>query len=146
MDGQVLAAIITAIFAVLMSLLNIIITLKDRKATLVVQNIASNRIKWIEDMRKIMQEFAEAYIKEDKEQLKIIRSKMDVYMKFDDESYEDLYLRIDECMKNQYTDSGYKGFMRECQNVLQRVWKRMKIETGMDIKDDLAIRKKVLGH
>lgn len=57
-----------------------------------------------------------------------------------------LYLRIDECMKSQYTDSGYEEFMRECQNVLQRVWKRMKIETGMDIKDDLAIRKKVLGH
>lgn len=143
MDGEVLAAFITSALAFIISIANIVITLRDRKTTLIVQNIASNRIKWIEDMRSLMQSFAVAYIEGEKEELKIIKAKMDVYMRFDDESYSDLYAQLNACMSDPYMEKNYEALMKACQNVLHRVWRRMKIETGMSNEDDLEIREKV---
>lgn len=146
MDIQVWVALIAAIASLIISGVNIVITLKENKKTLIVQNIASNRIKWIEQMRILIQEFAIAYIKGERDKLKIIKVKMDVYMRYNDESYNGLYEQIDKCIAEVYSEQGYRELMNEGQEVLGKVWKRMKLETGMGRRDDSKIRKEIFNR
>lgn len=75
-----LAPIIISVFAIIMSMVNLVITKRNNRSNV----ISNNRIKWMNQTRNLLEEFLEEYITGGEEiRLKIIKSQIDLYIRFD---------------------------------------------------------------
>lgn len=136
---------ITAILPIVISLVALIVSfmnyMNDRNK--VISGVVStDRMKWISDVRSLMFDFLELYIKgAENDKLKIIKSKIDLYIIYEKDSYKNFEEKLKYCISNPYTDEDYRELVSETQIMLNKVWVRIKDETGISKRDEKRINK-----
>lgn len=134
-------SIILSILAFAMSVLNYALS----RRRLVAEAIAENRMEWIKAVRELLNSFVESYLnKEDSLKLRIRKSKIDLYIKRGDPVYSGLDNILERCINTGYNEEDYSKLIYECQQVLNTVWRRMKLESGISKKEESKIRRIIL--
>lgn len=132
--------IVVSIIALVVSFMNY---LNDRNKV-ISSVVSADRMKWISDVRNLMSLFLEAYIKgTENDELKIIKAKIDLYIIYEKDSYKSFEEKLNYCISNPYTDKDYRELTKETQIVLNKVWVRIKDETGISKRDEKRINKLV---
>ena len=136
---------ITTILPIGISLIALIVSimnyLNDRNKV-ISSVVSTDRMKWISDVRNLMFLFLESYLKgSKKDKLKIIKSKIDLYIIYEKDSYKSFEEKLNYCISNPYTDEDYRELISETQIMLNKVWVRIKDETGIVKRDEKRINK-----
>ena len=131
-------SITISVFALFISAINTYISKKN----LLANTIAENRMDWIVQVRNLVGLFLEKYIKqESKFELSIVKSKIDLYIIYDKPSYSAFEHKLSYCIENPYTESDYKELVELSQKVLNDVWVRIKMESGISRWEEKTIIK-----
>lgn len=138
---QNISLVVSSILSILAFIISVGNFLIERRKV-VTESIAINRMEWIKDVRKLMMDFLNAYLqKQSKDKLQILRMRIDLYTRIDSEAYERLNEQLDHCINNPFSIENYNLLLLECQRVLNSVWRRMKLESGINDKRDKKIQK-----
>lgn len=131
---------VISIVALIISFMNYL----NARKKIISDIVSTDRTKWISDIRKLMSLFLESYIKGENDSLKIIKSKIDLYIIYEKDSYNNFEQKLNYCISNPYTDEDYRELVSETQIMLNKVWVRIKDETGILKSDEKRIRKKLI--
>jgi len=111
------------------------------KSKMTAEFIAKNRMEWIKDVRKLMYEFIASYYKKEGEEcLRLCQAKISMYTRKNSEAYARLDEQLEICINNEFNMQDYNILIEECQNVLNDVWRRLKLESGMNSAKDKKIQ------
>lgn len=111
------------------------------KSKITAEFIAKNRMEWIKDVRKLMYEFIASYYKKEGEEcLRLCQTKISMYTRKNSEAYARLDEQLEICINNEFNMQDYNILIEECQNVLNDVWRRLKLESGMNSAKDKKIQ------
>lgn len=103
--------------------------------------IATNRLDWIKEVRALLTQFINKYLDgAEKNELNKIRYEVELYFgryKYDTE----LSKILEKFVENEEDD--IKVLLKVIQPVLASPWLRMKLETGVSMKQDTTIANKV---
>lgn len=131
----------SVIVASAISLATYFTDIRKHKEDIVTQAITVNRIEWITNVRKLIGEFLSAYmIEKPEKELNILRMQIELYIR-NNEDYRELSLALENCCKKDYSEDNLNELIKASQIVLQRVWRRIKVEGGQRKKDDERMRK-----
>lgn len=134
---SIFVSIVISIAAFFVSVYN----LHLNKGKITAEFIAKNRMEWIKDVRKLMYEFIASYYKrEGKECLRLCQAKISMYTRKNSEWYAGLDEQLEICINNEFNMQDYNILIEECQNVLNDVWRRLKLESGMNSARDKKIQ------
>ena len=136
MDIENIVALVTAIAAFAISLINVILS----KQRLTSEIITKNRMDWIAEVRSLVSDFLKIYVEQgNNTELKNIRNKISLYMREDHTSYSDLLSQLDRCIASGYNQQNCDEAIQKAQVVFSEVWIRMKREAGMTKQTDEKI-------
>ena len=128
MDTENIVALVTAIAAFAISLINVILSKKRLSSEI----ITKNRMDWIAEVRSLVSDFLKIYVENgNNTELKKIRNKISLYMRSGNESYSYLLSQLDYCIASGYDQSSCDEVIRKAQIVFSEVWIRMKREAGI---------------
>lgn len=131
-----IAPILVSILALGISIWNVF----NVKKEIIANTVAADRMEWIAQVRNLIGDFLEKYIRQDGEnELKIIKAKIDLYIVYGKGPYIDFEKKMNYCIQNKYTDSDYRELVTLSQKVLNDVWRRRKIESGISIREEKQI-------
>lgn len=132
--------IIVSMLALVVSAINAY----NGKREVLANTIAENRMDWIAQVRSLIGEFIEKYIKRDDElELAIVKSKIDLYIVYNSEWYAEFEKKMEYCVKNPYTETDYKELVILSQKVINNVWTRIKLESGISRSEERRIAKTI---
>lgn len=133
----------SVIVATIISLATFFSDIRKHKQDLIAQAITANRIEWITNVRKLVGDFLSAYVsKRSQEDLTVIRIQIELYL-CKNRYYNRLSLLLKDCCDGTYSLEKVEKVIEEAQIVLQRAWRRIKIEGGQNKKDDQYITEAV---
>jgi len=128
---------------IISSIISIITTLlsqKNTKKALVAQSITVNRIEWISNVRNLVSKFLYAYIDQQSKN-ELIKIKTQIILYFSkNEDYKNLVLLLEDACMGTYCPEKVTQIVNETQVVLQRTWRRIKLEGGQSKKEDIRIK------
>ncbi|MCR4767878.1 MAG: hypothetical protein K5875_07960 [Saccharofermentans sp.] len=141
MDENVVAALVGAGSAIIVSIITVIINLFISRKGVKTETITKNRISWIEDVRKLTMEFMEYYANTSSvtriKDLKRIRNKVCLYTRRGVKSYSAFTTAMDKCISNpDYNEQDLEALIESAQYTFSEVWLRAKREAGISQRED----------
>jgi hypothetical protein len=120
---------IASIGAVVISITGLLL----QKKAVVATSISASRIKWIEDVRTLTNNFLREYKKgeEGKSELLQINANIRLYLSRGNTDYIKLVNILDECLYKPYSDDIYIRLIDEAQDLFHQVWTYAKVEAGI---------------
>ena len=105
--------------------------------------VTINRMKWISDVRQLVSEFIECYLKNncDKSELSIIKYKIDLYFDFNNDDQKRLSISMNELINNN--NISIEQIVSNSQAVLANSWKRIKLESKVNLFNERMFRRKI---
>ncbi|MFQ9515382.1 MAG: hypothetical protein ACLRZ9_06100 [Eubacterium sp.] len=134
----VIVSTILSVFAFGISVYNLIL----QKRKIVAEAMVNNRTEWMNNIRRLMLEFLECYYtKQDSERLQLCKTKIELYTRRDSPAYKNLNKALNFCVNDEFSEENYDRLIVECQKVLNDVWIRAKIESGISTRQDKRMYK-----
>lgn len=126
---------ITIFLAFAAFVISIVTAITNRKK-LITSAISSNRIEWIKEVRALMFDFINEYkINTNKTRLHILASQIMLYLNRQND-YSEFVDAIRRCVDFEYSESNHLHLVNSTQDMLNSVWRRMKLETGLNTNYD----------
>lgn len=111
-----------------------IVALSVSKAQVVNTTITNKRIKWIEDVRALLNEFIAIYTNNDeaeKLKKKTLASHIRLFLRDNAPQYKSFIIILKKCEENDFNQGNLDSLINEAQRMFNDVWVRMKREAGI---------------
>ncbi len=131
------------IFLALAAFVISIITAMTHRKELITSAISSNRIEWIKEVRALMFDFITEYkINTNKTRLHILSSHIMLYLNRQND-YSEFVDAVRRCVDLEYSETNHLHLVNSTQDMLNSVWRRMKLETGLKVNYDNNVKAKL---